>query len=92
VETSAGEPLISTQPFAVTKCSAWLVLNESPHLSGSKPCYTEICYNILLHPPYRQYTKTLGLQKPSVPNIMGSLNNRAGMSAYGQMGSAKGVL
>jgi len=34
--------------------------------------------------------KTLCLQKPSVPNIMGSLNNRAGMSAYGQVGIATG--
>ena len=32
VETSAGEPLISMRPFAVTKCSAWLVSKESPRL------------------------------------------------------------
>jgi len=34
--------------------------------------------------------KTLALQKPSLSNIMGSLNNFAGMSAYGQVGSATG--
>jgi hypothetical protein len=61
-------------------------------LSASKPSYTEIYYNILPHPlpssPYWQHTKNLGLKKPSVPNIMGRRNKRAGMSAYGQMGSA----
>ena len=92
METSARERQISTQPFAVTKCSAWLVSNESPQISGSKSSYTEICYNIIPHPlsssPYRQHTKTLGLQKFSFPNIVGSLNNRAGMSAYGQVRSA----
>jgi len=56
VETSAGEPLISTRPFAVTKCSARLVSNESPRLSGSKPSYTEMCYNILPHPCRRLLT------------------------------------
>ena len=34
--------------------------------------------------------KTLGLQIPSVPNIVGRRNKRAGMSAYGQVGSATG--
>jgi hypothetical protein len=34
--------------------------------------------------------ETLGLQKPSVPNIVGRRNKRAGMPAYGQVGSATG--
>ena len=38
--------------------------------------------------PYRQHTQTLGLQQPSVPNIRGRRKKRAGMSAYGQVGSA----
>jgi len=41
VETSAGETPISTRPFAVTKCSAWLVSKESPRHSGCKPSYTK---------------------------------------------------
>jgi len=47
METSAGEPLISTRPFAVTKWSAWLVSKESSRVWGSKPSYTKIYYNIL---------------------------------------------
>jgi len=34
--------------------------------------------------------KTPGLQTPSVPNIVGRQNKHAGMSAYGQVGSATG--
>ena len=41
METSAGEPVISMRPFAVTKCSAWLVSKESPRLSGSLPSCTK---------------------------------------------------
>ena len=37
METSAGEPLISTRPFAVTKCSAWLMSNESPIYQAPSP-------------------------------------------------------
>ena len=37
VETSAGEPLISTRPFAVTKCLAWLVSNESAVSQAPSP-------------------------------------------------------
>ena len=37
METSAGEPLISTRPFAVTKCSAWLVSNEYPISQAPSP-------------------------------------------------------
>ena len=90
VETSAGEPLISMRPFAVTKCSAWLLSKEPLRLWDSKPSYTEFCYSIASHPPVvvsLQYStqKTLRLQKPSLPNIMGRLNNRAGMSPYGQV-------
>jgi len=51
VKTSAGEPPNSKRPFAVVKWSAWLVSKESPLLWGSKPSYTQICYNIVPHSP-----------------------------------------
>ena len=78
METSAGEPLISVRPIAVTKCSSWLVSAESPLLWGSKPCYIEFCY--ILSSPYSTAQHT-----NSVLNIMGRQNNRAGMSACGQV-------
>ena len=34
---SAGEQLISTRPFAVRKCSAWLMSNESPVSQAPNP-------------------------------------------------------
>jgi len=50
--------------------------------------------HILPHPCRRLLAestqKILGLQKPSVPNIVRRQNKRVGMSAYGQMGSATG--
>jgi hypothetical protein len=74
VETSAGKSLISTRPFAATKWSAWLVLKESPRLSGSKHSYTESATISYCTPCRLLLTdstqKTPGLQKPSVPNIM----------------------
>jgi hypothetical protein len=94
VETSAGEPLISRRPFAVTKCSAWLVSNESPVSQAPSPVILKSATISYRTPCRRLLTdstqKTRGLQKPSIPNIMGSQNNRAGMSAYGQAGSATG--
>jgi hypothetical protein len=78
VETSAGEPLISTRPFAVTKCSAWLVSNESSRLSGSKHSYTEstaVLHPTLLSSPYKPAYKNTRVTKPSVPNIVGRRNN-----------------
>jgi hypothetical protein len=92
VKTNAGELLVSKRPFAATKCCPWLVSKQSPHLPiprllGSKLSYTESRYNILPHllpsSPYRQHTETLQLKKPSVPNITGRLNKRAGMCGYG---------
>ena len=150
MEMSAGEPLISTGPFAVTKCSARLVSKESrvskppsryilgadkslgrpgrkkarKHVKGARdfnnietraaikflvlqgkapkdihailtqtlacflpgrakdlsaPLYYT-CYSITPHSPVvfsLQYStqNTPGLQTPSVPNIMGRLNN-----------------
>jgi hypothetical protein len=75
----------STRSFAVTKCSAWLVSNESPRLSGSIHCYTEsatVVHPILLSPsPYKPAHKNPRVTKHSVPNIIGSLNKRAGMSS-----------
>ena len=94
VETSAGEPLISTWPFALAKWLAWLVSKESlacqaPSsviLKSATVSYCTPCCRLLTD----STQKTLGLQKPSIPNIMGSLNNHAGMSAYGQVGSTMG--
>jgi hypothetical protein len=40
--------------------------------------------------PYRHHIKTQGLQKPSVPNIVGRRNKRAGIPAYGRVGCATG--
>ena len=98
VLSGGGDECRTTANFyAVVRCYEVLCLASVewiPRLSGSKPSDTEICYNILPHllpsSPYRQHTKTLSLQKPSVPNIMGRRNKLAGMSAYGQVGSAKG--
>ena len=95
MESSAGEPLISMRPFAVTKWSAWLMSKESPCLSGSKPSYTKSATISYRTPCRRLLTdsiqkKILGLQKPSVPNIVGRRNKRAGMPAYGQVESATG--
>jgi len=59
------------------------VILKSATISYRNPCRRLLTENT---------QKTLGLQKRSVPNIMGSLNNRAGMSAYGQVGSATGGL
>jgi hypothetical protein len=94
VQTSAGEPLTSTSPFVAKKRSAWLVSKESPRLWVSKRSYTESATIFYRTPCRRLLTdstqKTTGLQKPSVPNIMGRRNKRAGMPAYGQVGSATG--
>jgi len=94
VETSTGEPLISTQPIAVTKFSAWLVSNESSIsqapspviLKSAKISYRTSCRRLLTD----STQKTLGLQKPSVPNIMERQKKCARMSVYGQTGSATG--
>jgi len=68
------------RPFAVTKWSAWLVSKESPCLSGCKPSYTKSATVSCLTPCSRLLTdstqKTLGLQKPSVPNEMGRWNKQ----------------
>ena len=90
METSAGEPLISVRPFAGTKWSASLMSKESPCLSGSLSSYTKAGTISCCTPCRRLLTdstqNTLVLQKPSVPNIVGRQNKRAGMSAYGQCG------
>jgi len=94
VETSAGVPLISMRTFAVPKRSAWLLSNESPCLSGSLPSCTKSATISYSNPCRRLLTdstqKLLGLQKPSVPKILRRPNKRAGMPAYGQVGSATG--
>jgi hypothetical protein len=68
VKTSAGEPLMSKRPFAVTKCSPWLVSKQTQVLLASKLSYTEICYIVLPHlptlSPYRQHHKYTRVTKP----------------------------
>jgi hypothetical protein len=69
------------------------VSKESPRLLGSLPSYTKSATISYRTPCRRLLTDsiqkiTLGLQKPSVPNIVGRQNKRAGMSAHGQVGSA----
>ena len=93
VGTSAGERLISTRTFAVTKCSARLLSKDTPvsqaprkvTLNSATISYRTNCRRLLTD----NTQKTPGLQKPSVPNIMGRRNKRAGMSAYGQGGGQR---
>jgi hypothetical protein len=94
VEINAGELLISKRPFAVAKWSAWLVLKESPLcLRLQAQLYSNLlkyltplsCCCLLTDGTQ----KTLRLQTPSVPNIVGRRNKCAKMSEYGQVGSAK---
>jgi hypothetical protein len=40
--------------------------------------------------PFAVMRCSLGLQKPSIPNIVGRRNKCARMSAYGHVGSATG--
>ena len=83
METSAGEPLISIRPFTVTKWLAWLVSKESPLFLGFLPSYTKSA-TISYHTSCRRLLTdniqkmTLGLQRPSVPKIVGRQNTRAG--------------
>jgi len=61
VKTSAGELLISTRPFTVAKCSAWLVSKEFPVSEAPSPVVLKSAkgsYPTSLSPsPYRQHTK-----------------------------------
>jgi hypothetical protein len=90
----ADAPLISMRPFAVAKWSAWLVSKKSPVPQTPNPVILKsatISYRNPCQPPHQiAQKKTLGLQKPSLPNIMGRRNKRAGMPAYDQVGSATG--
>ena len=93
VETSAGVPLISMRPFAAANWSAWLVSKESPCFTGSLPSYTKsaTCLTAPLPlSPYREHTKNTRVTQPSVLDILGRPNKRAGMHADGQVGSATG--
>jgi hypothetical protein len=66
---------------------------ESPLFLGFLPSYTKPA-TISYHTPCRRLLTdsiqkiALGLQKPSVPKIVGRQNARAGMSAHSQVGSA----
>ena len=90
MKTRTGELLTSMNSFAVMKCSAWLVSNESFRLKAPslvKQKYATISYRTLLTSfPYRQHRKKhYGLRKASVPKIMGRHHYHAGMSAYGHV-------
>ena len=86
VETSVGEPLISTRPFTVAKCSAWLckknvIVFEARSLLALKSA-TISYFTLLSSSPYNPAHKTHGLHKPSVTIILGRLNKCAEMFAY----------
>ena len=71
METSAGEPIISMRPFAVTKCSAWLVSKDYPRLLGSLPSYIKsatISFRTpSLHPLRENTKKHSGYESPLFP-------------------------
>jgi len=95
VETSAGVPLISMRPFAAAKWSAWPVWCQKspPRFTGSLPSYTKSATYLtapLPSSPYREHTKNTRVTQPSVLDILGRPNKRAGMHADGQVGSATG--
>jgi hypothetical protein len=68
IRTGVDPKAISKRPFAVTKCSPWLVSKQSPRLLGPKLSYAEICYIVLPHllpsSPYRQQHKYTRVTKP----------------------------
>jgi hypothetical protein len=93
VETSAREPLISTRLFAVTKWSAWQASKESlvsqapsPDIPKSATTFTAPPAVVCLQTAHKntRFTKTLCSQ------YNGKTKQSAGMSAYGQLGSATG--
>jgi hypothetical protein len=74
VQTCAGDTLISTWPFASTKCSAWLVSKESPRVSGFKAGYTKSATashpTLLSSSPYSlSHKKAQGLKMPLFPTL-----------------------
>ena len=74
MEMIAGAPLTSRRPFNVTDCSACLVSSESPVSQAPSPVILKSA-TVSYHTPCRHLLtdstqKTLGLQKPSVPNII----------------------
>jgi hypothetical protein len=85
VESIAREPLISTKPFPVTKCTGWLVSKEHP---VSETASLVVLNSATVYHPTLQssspysiaHKKTSNLQNSSIRNIMGRINNRVEMS------------
>jgi len=93
VEMSAAVPLISLRPFAAAMWSAWLVSKVSSLFTGSLPSYTKSATyltELLPSSPYREHRKNSRVTQTSVPDIVKRPNNRVGMHAHGQVGSATG--
>jgi len=90
VKTIAGEPLISTKPFAVTKCSAWLVSNEFPVSQAPSPVIlksaTVSLPTLLSSSPYNPVHKNTKVTDTLCSQYCGENKQRAGMSR----GSATG--
>jgi len=93
VETSAGGPLFSMRPFAVSKWSAWLVSKDSPPVTPAHCPVTLQSATYLTAPlpssSYRQHTKNSRVTKTLCSQYR-TKTKRAGMPAYGQVGSATG--
>jgi hypothetical protein len=90
VETIAREPLISTKPFTVAKCTGWLVTKEHPvPETASLDVLNSATVNhptLLSSSPYSTaHKKTQNLKKSSIRNIIGRLTNRVEMSICGQV-------
>jgi hypothetical protein len=80
VETSARVPLISMRPFLLRSGRPGLCRKSPPVSQATCPVILKLlqCLTAPLPlSPYGQHTKKeiLGLQKPSVPNIVGRQTN-----------------
>ena len=75
--------LAGVESIPISQAPCLVTLNLLQYLTAPPP----VVVSCLLRDSVQ---KTLGLQKPSVPNNVGRQNKRAGISAYGQVGSAVG--
>jgi hypothetical protein len=71
VKTRAGEPLISTWPFAGAKFSAWLVSkgSQASSLVILKSAIAVSHRTLLSSPAYNSTHKKKGIKEPSVSHI-----------------------
>jgi len=94
VETRAGEQQFLWGPSLSRSGRPGWCRKNSPRLWGSKPSYTEFCYSVASHPPAlvslqcSTQKKHKGYKNPLFPILW--KNNREGMTAHGQVGSATG--